>query len=252
MFRPRVLVTGLSGLIGRALRGRLESRYDLRALNRRPVDGLTCFQADIADLEAIRPAFDGVTTVVHLAGNPSAAAPAEATMRDNVVGTYNVFEAARRAGVRRIVFASSGAVVNGYEADEPYRSLVAGEYAGLASWPLLTHEAPLRPRNLYGVSKAWGEALARCYVEVHGLSMICVRIGHVTAEDRPVTVRDFTVWCSQADVGRLFELAIAAPESVRFAIVYAVSHNRWGFRDLEHARVTLGYEPRDSAEDHRR
>ena len=247
-----MLVTGLSGLIGSALQRQLQSRYDLRALNRRPVDGVTCFLADIADLEAIQPAFTGVTTVVHLAANSSAAATAEATMRDNVLGTYNVFEAARRAGVPRIVFASSGAVVNGYEADEPYRSLVAGEYAGLTSWPLLTDEAPLRPRNLYGVSKAWGEALARCYVDAHGLSMICVRIGHVTAADRPLTLRDFSVWCSQADVCRLLELAITAPDSLRFAVVYALSNNRWSYRDLEHARVALGYEPRDSAEDHRR
>ena len=105
---------------------------------------------------------------------------------------------------------------------------------------------------MYGVSKAWGEALARYYVDAHGLSMICVRIGHVTAEDRPVTPRDFSVWCSQADVCRLFERAIAAPASVRFTVVYALSHNRWSYRDLEHARVALGYEPRDSAEDHRR
>ena len=144
MAKSRVLVTGLSGLIGRALRKQVDGRYDLRALNRSAVEGLPCHRADIADLGAIKPAFAGVETVVHLAaqvGNPAW----EAVLRHNITGTYNVFEAAREAGVKRVVFASSGAVVSGIEADKPYSDLVAGRYEGLQSWPILTHLSPLRP-----------------------------------------------------------------------------------------------------------
>jgi len=79
-----------------------------------------------------------------------------------------------------------------------------------------------------------------------------VRIGRVRAEDRPTSAREFSVFCSQRDVVRMIELCIAAPATLTFDIFYAVSDNRWGYRDLEHARAVLGFEPRDRAEDHRR
>ena len=246
-----VLVTGLSGLIGRALRKQVDGRYDLRALNRSAVEGLPCHQADIADLEAIKPAFAGVETVVHLAaqvGNPAW----EAVLRHNITGTYNVFEAAREAGVKRVVFASSGAAVSGIEADKPYSDLVAGRYEGLTSWPLLTHLSPLRPSGLYGASKVWGEALGRHYTDAHGLSVICVRIGRVHAEDRPRSAREFAVWCSQRDIARFLESCVEAPDAVRFEIFFCTSRNKWGYRDLEHPRAILGWEPLDAAEDHRK
>src|SRR5687767_9650533 len=176
MARPIVLVTGLSGLIGSALRRHLDTEaWELRGLNRRAVPGVTCHQADIADLAAIEPAFRGVDVVVHLAaavGNPSF----DAVVRDNVGGAYNVFEAARRAGVRRVIFASSGAVVSGCEGEPAFAALVAGRYDEVTAVPMLTHESPLHPSGLYGASKVWGEALGRHYADAHGLSVICVRI----------------------------------------------------------------------------
>jgi nucleoside-diphosphate-sugar epimerase len=250
MAKSRVLVTGLSGLIGRALRKQVDGRYDLRALNRSAVEGLPCHQADIANLAAIKPAFAGVETVVHLAaqvGNPAW----EAVLRHNITGTYNVFEAAREAGVKRVVFASSGAAVSGIESDKPYSDLVAGRYEGLQSWPILTHLSPLRPSGLYGASKIWGEALGRDYADAHGLSVICVRIGRVHAEDRPRSAREFSVWCSQRDIARFLESCVDAPEAVRFEIFFCTSRNKWGYRDLEHPRVVLGWEPVDAAESHR-
>ena len=245
-----VLVTGMSGLIGRALRKQLEGRHDLRALNRSAVEGLPCHRADIADLDAIAPAFAGVETVVHLAaqvGNPGW----ESVQRQNVTGTYNVFEAARQAGVKRVVFASSGAAVSGIEADAPYSDLVAGRYEGLAAWPMLTHLSPLRPAGLYGVSKVWGETLGRHYSDSHKMSFLCVRIGRVHAEDRPLSPRDFSVWCSQRDIVRLLERCVEAPEALRYDIFFGASRNRWGYRDLEHPRAVLGWEPVDAAESYR-
>jgi nucleoside-diphosphate-sugar epimerase len=251
MPKPIVLVTGFSGLIGSALRRQLDDTvYEVRGLNRRPVPGVTSHQADIGDLAAIAPAFAGVDVVVHLAaavGSP----PFETVIRDNVVGTYNVFEASRRAGVRRVIFASSGAVVSGCEREPAFAALAAGRYDEVASVPMLTHESPLHPSGLYGASKVWGEALGRHYADAHGLSVICVRIGRVTRADRPELPREFTVWCSQRDIARFLERAIAAPPSVRFDTFFAVSNNRWGYRDLAHAREVLGWEPLDRAEDHR-
>jgi len=249
---PRtVLVTGMSGLIGAAVRRHLGGAYSLRALNRSAVAGIPCHQADITDLEGIRPAFEGVDAVVHLAAKAHSEAPFEELLRANVVGTYNVFEAARRAGVKRVVYASSGAVTGGYEAEMPYRALLAGEGAAVGDWPRISHTSPLRPRGIYGASKIWGEALARLYVDAHGLSILCVRIGHVIAEDRPLSPRDYSVWCSQRDIARMIDLCLKAPASLRFDIFYATSDNRWGYRDLTHAEEVLGFRPQDAAEAHR-
>ena len=247
-----VLVTGMSGLIGRALRSLLQGRFDLRALNRGAVEGLPCHRADIADLGAIEPAFAGVDTVVHLAaelGSPNP--PWNRLLQSNVTGTYNVLEAARKAGVKRVVFASSGATISAIEADTPYSDLVAGRYDGLARWPMMTHLSPVRPAGLYGVSKVWGEALGRHYADAHGLSVVCVRIGRVHAEDRPTSPRDYSVWCSQRDIARLIERCIEAPEALRFDIFFGTSRNKWGYRDLEHPRAVLGWQPEDAAESYR-
>src|SRR5262245_26213386 len=234
MARPSVLVTGLSGLIGSALHRHLaEGAYEVRGLNRRAVPGVVCHQADIGDLAAIEPAFSGVDVVVHLAaalGSP----PFETVVRDNVVGAYNVFEASRRAGVRRVVFASSGAVVAGYEHEAPFAALVAGRYDEATSVPLLTHDSPVRPSGLYGASKVWGEALGRHYADAHGLSVICVRIGRVRREDRPEGPREFAVWCSQRDIASFLARCIAAPPTIRFDTFFVTSNNRRGYRDLSH------------------
>ena len=249
--RTTVLVTGISGLIGGVVRRQLGGAYDLRALGRRPVAGVSSHVADVASLEAIQPGFAGVDTVVHLAATVDGGAGLHELLGPNIVGAYNVLEAARRAGVRRVVLASSGAVVAGYEREPPYQTLAAGRYADVGAWETLTHLSPPRHSDLYGCSKVWGEALGRYYADAHGLSVICLRIGHVTAGDRPVASRDFCVWCSQRDVGRMIEACVAAPASVCFDVFFAVSNNRWGYRDLTHARDVLGWVPLDAAEDHR-
>lgn len=250
----RILVTGMSGLIGEAVRRRLEGRWALRALNRRAIAGVETHQADIADLDAIAPAFRGMDAVVHLAANVAnlEGTPGwEAVLRDNVIGTYHVFEAARRAGVKRIVYASSGATVSRIERDAPYEALTAGRYDEVTEWPILTHESPTRPNGLYGCSKVWGEALARHFADTAGMSMICLRIGHVSAEDRPAKPREFSVWCSRRDIAQAIERSLLAPSDLRFDVFFVTSENKWGYRDLEHTRAVLGYVPEDRAEDYR-
>src|SRR5437899_12167488 len=135
MPRRRVLVTGMSGLIGGAVRRRLESEYDLSALNRRSVDGVPCHRADVGDLGAIEPAFRGIDVVVHLAAVARGGAPWADVLAHNVVGAYNVFEASRRGGVGRVVYASSGATVSNCERDFPYSALAEGRYDAVSSWP---------------------------------------------------------------------------------------------------------------------
>lgn len=250
--KKRVLVTGMSGLIGSALYRILGDKYEWTALNRRQTPGVPTVQADIADLEVIRPAFEGIDTVVHLAAVAQVDAPWESILTPNIIGTYNVFEAARQAGVKRVIFASSGATVAGLHREEPFKALVEGRYSEVGgSWPMVTHESMPRPLGLYGVSKVFGEVLARHFADTSPMSMICLRIGWVGEKDRPETPAHFANWCSQRDIVQMIDRSIQAPESLRYDIFFVTSNNRWRYRDLEHGRSVLGYVPEDNAEDHR-
>ncbi len=252
MAQPKILITGMSGLIGGVARQRLADQASLSALNRSDVAGVPCTRADLADFDAIRPAFNGIDTVVHLAANASGGATWQELHQANIVGTYNVFAAAREAGVKRVVYASSGSTVAGWENEDPYGALVEGRYADVGeSWPAITHESPTRPAGIYGATKVWGEALARHFTDTTDLSIICLRIGHVTRSDRPESRRDFSIWCSQRDIGQMIERSVAAPDDLKFDIFFVLSNNQWGYRDLSHPRQVVGFEPQDSAEQYR-
>ncbi len=221
-----VLITGATGLIGTAAVSSLRTRYNLSALNRRPLPHIDYHQADIADLDAIRSAFVGIDAVVHLAAQIDNELPA--IFRANLQGTGNVFTAAHEAGVRRVLFASSGSVMGGYAA-----------------------QSPLRPTGLYAASKVWGEELGREYASAHGMSVLCLRFGRVNPENRPTHSREFCVWCSQRDAVQMIEKCLAAPLDLSFDTFFVNSNNKWGYRDLEHARQKVGFVPADRAEDYR-
>lgn len=246
----RVLITGMSGLIGGLLRTHLEGLggYELSALNRRRVEGVESFQADIADLDAIKPAFEGKDAVVHLAAFLGSA-EWEGHLAGNVIGVYNVYEAARLAGVKRVVFASSGATVSGIELEPPYDAIRAGRYDDVPpDFPRVTHET-VRPKGIYGAAKVWGEALGRHFSDDYGLSVLCVRIGRVQESNRPSNAWERSVHLSHRDISQILQRCIDAPDDLLYDVFLATSNNRWGYRDLEHAKEVLGYVPQDSAED---
>ncbi|MBI3944210.1 MAG: NAD(P)-dependent oxidoreductase [Chloroflexi bacterium] len=252
MSKQRILITGMSGLIGGLARRELEGKYELRALNRSPVEGVECFQADIADLTAIQPAFEAVDIVIHLAAVANVKAPWEEVLQHNIIGTYNVFEAARRARVKRILYASSAATILGYEQIFPYNALVTGRYEEVPQeWQMITHQSPTWPGGLYGCSKIWGEALGRHFSDTYGISVICLRISAVTREDRPLITQQYSSWLSHRDIAQMITKCIELPEEVRYDIFFAISNNKWSYRDLEHAQEVTGFEPQDSAEDYR-
>ena len=248
----KVLITGMSGLIGGILRRHLEELggYELSALNRRPVEGVKCTQADLSDLEAITPAFEGVDVVVHLAAHVQNE-PFEDIVNASIVGVRNVYEAARMAGVKRVVFASSGATVRGIEKTPPYDSFLSGRYEEAPeSWPMVTHEM-LHPDGNYAASKVFGEALGRAYADAHGISVLCVRIGSVRADNRPAAPREYSVYLSHRDVADFLHKCIEAPDDLMYDVFFATSKNKWGYRDIEHPRQVLGFVPQDSAESFR-
>ena len=281
MVGERVLVTGMSGLIGGIVKEYLRDKYQLHALNRSPVPDVPCHLADIADLEAIQPAFEGMDAVIHLAARiytpPEAGSKTdfhvekrsgaldteenvlswEDALHSNIIGTYNVYEAARRNGVKRILYASAGwvtetgVIVTDREEGYPYYLISQARYDEVPKpWPTITHEAPLRPYGMYGCSKAWGELLGRHYTDAFGISVINLRFGAITAEDRPMVPKHWPVWCSHRDAAQMMQRCLKAPDTLRNDTFFVVSDNKWGFRDFEHAREVVGYEPEDGAGDY--
>jgi len=214
-----------------------------------PGDGVDVV-ADSTDLEALIDAFRGARLVVDLAADPSADAPWWSVRANNIPATLNALEAAHRAGVERLVFASSNHVTGVYERDEPYASVVKGAYEGLdpAGFRRITTSDPIRPDGPYGVGKALGEAAGRMYAELHDLSVICLRIGTVNAEGRPRGARQFATLLTHQDLAQLMERSLTASPSERFGIFYGVSANTWRIWDIEDARARIAYEPRDDAE----
>lgn len=249
MDRRKVVITGAAGSVGEVLLRALPQRYEILAVDRRRVEGVRSTRASISSLRRLLRAFRGADVVVHLAADASWNADWKSVLKNNVVGTRNVLEAARRAAVRRVVFASSNAVASGYEKDEPWAAVVAGRYEGLdpAQLPRIAPTMPVRPPNLYGVSKAFGEAACRYYSDEFGLSTICLRIGSLRPSDRPSRGRHFATMITHRDLVELVTRAIDAPEDVRFEIVYGVSDNTWRLYDLAGAE-RIGFVPVDNVE----
>jgi nucleoside-diphosphate-sugar epimerase len=247
--QDRVLVTGAAGTIGGIVLEGLGDDYATGGLDIAPGPGVA-WVGDMRRLDDVERRFDGMAAVVDLAADASASAPWESVLANNVPATVNALEAASRARVRRVVFASSNHVVGLYEQDEPYASVVAGRYEGLepSALPRLTSTALIRPDGPYGVGKAFGEAAARYYSERFDLSVICLRIGTVLVEDRPRNPRHFATLLTHRDLVQLVRCCLEAPETVQFGIFYGVSANTWRFWDIEEARETIGYVPADDAE----
>jgi uronate dehydrogenase len=226
-----VLLTGAAGGIGSHLRAPLrEQASELRITDIAPLEAQApnevAIVADLADEAAIDAAAEGADAVVHLGGIPTERAFAD-LLGPNVVGTRNVLEAARRGGARRIVYASSNHVTGMYASGHP-----------------LDGTDPVRPDSLYGVSKAFGEALGRMYVDKFGLEVVCLRIG--SFQPRPRVARELSTWLSPADMTRLTLAALTHPD-VGFEIVYGVSANRRSWWSPEPG-LRIGYEPQDDAE----
>ena len=263
----KVLITGVYGLIGNVVYKELMQNpdaYDVYGLTRRRVSSDRIPQdetamlpedhfhlANLNDYEGVQRAVEGMDVVVHMAADPSGSRGFDSILQSNLIGAYHIFEACRLQGVKRVIFASSIQVSFGYYDTEPYKSLRQARFIEVEEpIPQVTADMVTRPMNLYASSKVWGEGLAHTYAHRFGMSCICLRIGWVVAEDRPPMPYAITEWCSKRDIAQLVRLCVEAPDSLKFDTFYGLSHNRYGWVDIEHARKVLGFEPEDSAEDH--
>jgi NAD(P)-dependent dehydrogenase (short-subunit alcohol dehydrogenase family) len=234
----RLLITGAGGNIGSvyARHAAEHGRYELR-LTDLSDDALAevrevgeAVAADLGDLEALKRLCEGVDTVVHMAADPSPSATWDSLLDANIVGAYNTFVAAKAAGCRRVVYASSIHAVSGYPTDVQVKTT-----------------EPVNPGDLYGVTKCFGEAMARYMAEQEGLEAIAVRIGAFEPDesaegDMGVEMLDYFV--SQRDMCQLLDRCVDA-EIDRFAIVHGLSDNYFKRLDLSDTRKLLGYEPQD-------
>ena len=248
--KKRVLITGAAGTIGGVLGRALADDYDLTGVDLEPAAEMRTTIADMTDAAAVGEAFAGQDAVIDLAAASRSETPWDRVYENNVAATYNALEAARGAGVQRLIFASSNHVTGMYEEDAPYSSIVAGDYSGLdpADIPMITTDAPIRPDGPYGIAKAFGEASGRYFSDRFGLSVMCLRIGTLNPASRPMDVRQFATLLTHHDLVHLVDRCLSAPDSVRFAIYYGVSNNHWRFWDISNSAEEIGYQPQDNAE----
>lgn len=229
----RVLLTGAAGSIGTFLRRELAGVYpELILADIRPLGDLAAGERflplDIADADAFTAACEGVDGIIHLAGQ-SGEAPWDDIRTKNIDGVYNLFEAARVQGVKRVCFATSNHAVGFYRRDER-----------------INVDRKVLPDTRYGVSKAFGEALGAMYAMKHGIGVFMMRIGNVA--ERPVDKRRLSIWLSPRDMAQLCRIGLEHPD-IRYEIVYGVSDNDRTFYDNANA-YRLGYKPQDCSEDH--
>ena len=247
--KTRVLVTGAAGQIGGIIRSKLGFRYDLVGLDIADCGWTESHVADLSDLDSISPAFEGVDVVVHLGADPSPQATWESTLSNNIVGTRNVYEAARLAGARRVILASTNHAVGFYPLkDDPYKAIYDGRLAEVRRPFRMLDDRDLRPDSLYGVSKAFGESLGSYYHDQYELSIICLRIGWVMTPDDPTFhPAALSLWLSHRDAAQLIQKAVDAPASVGFAIVYGMSRNDLRIWDIEAGERIIGFSPEDGS-----
>jgi uronate dehydrogenase len=229
----RILITGAAGDVGRRITPLLSKIYPHVRLSDLVVpQGLNAtqdfIQADLADMTSVHKAVVGVDAIVHLGGF-SVEGSWDTILNANIIGCYNLFEAARLAGVKRIVFASSNHAVGFY----PRTQTIGPDVTTL-------------PDSRYGVSKAFGEALGAMYAMKHGLGVTCLRIGNVG--DEPLDVRRLAIWLHPEDLVQLIRIGFEHPD-IGFEVLYGASDNKRAWWDNARAHA-LGYKPAHRSEDY--
>jgi uronate dehydrogenase len=229
---PRILLTGASGGIGTSLRKLLPAAYpDLLLSDLKPPADLKPNEkfkaAELSDLAQVEAICEGVDGILHFGGQ-SVEGSWDAVLQSNIIGCYNLFEAARKKGVKRVVFASSNHAIGFYPRHH---------HIGTDVTP--------RPDSRYGVSKVFGEAVGALYADKHGLGVTCLRIGNFG--EKPLDHRRLSIWLKPEDLAQLCRIGLDHPD-IHFEVFYGASNNERGWWD-NHRAYDLGYRPTGRAEE---
>ncbi len=239
---PRILITGSKGLIGRILTKHLAGSFDVYGLDIVGKQTKRNHRVDISSFEALDNAFTkigGVEYIIHLAADRRPKAPWESVLKNNIIGTRNIYECAGRHRIKKVVFASSTHVTWAYRG-------IAPRLHKDQKPRIITTQDPIRPESDYGASKAVGEALARQHFERYGLESICLRIGGVSKnDDPPLSDESKKIWLSHRDLIQLVKKVILS--NVELGIYYGISNNRDRFYDISSAEKEIGYKPQDDS-----
>ncbi len=238
----KILITGINGLIGGLLKQVLTGAADIYGVGLGYSVEEKIFVCDISDLSELKRVFEElpvIDCVIHLAADPRTEAPWESILKNNITGTHNVYECVRIFHVPKVIFASSNHVTGMYEGKPPTLHLQNNPR-------MITVNDPICPDGDYGASKAYGEAVARQYYDLYGISSICLRIGSVLVDDNPRdNARWLKTWLSHRDLVQLVKKGLRTV--VPFGIYYGVSNNKGKFWDIYNAEKDLGYAPEDDA-----
>ena len=244
----KVLITGMAGLVGSVIQKYLTKDFSLSSLDLVDIPNVKSFKEDITNLDSIKHIFNNQDAVIHLAADPNGDAKWDSVLSNNIIGTYNVFEASRLAGIKRIVLASSNHVV-GFTPikDKAYKSIYEERTTVKSSDIPYVGTNVVRPCCLYGVSKSFGESLASYYYDRFGISVISIRIGGVFEKDKFGNKPSHSsLWLSQKDLGQVMKKSIEAPLDIGYKIIYGISANDFRIHDIEPGK-DIGYFSNDNA-----
>ncbi len=240
MKHPKILIAGSKGLIGRILTDNFSEYFDVYGLDISGEENKRNFRADISnyvELDSVFKKIESIDCIVHLAGDPRVEAEWESALKNNIIGTRNIYECVRKYRIKKVVFASSNHVTGAYEGFPPCLHKQANPKK-------ININDPVRPDSDYGSSKAFGEIIARQYFELFGIESICLRIGWVLKDDNPTkNEQAMKTWLSHKDLVQLVKKSILS--DVKFGIYYGVSNNKGRFWDISNAEKDLGFKPQD-------
>jgi len=238
MVKRKVLILGATGRIGPSLLEELNKNqkdYEIiLGIHHKKILGYKSRKLDLTNITKLKSAFKGINTIVNLAAESDPKAPFKDIINPNIIGAYNVFEAARLAKVKRVIFASSVHAIKGYKLTKTVKSTDVA-----------------RPINFYGASKVFGEALCNVFSSKYNMSCLAIRIGAYISNSKlriAITKRDnFDYVISQRDLGQLIHKCIIADKDVKYGILAGSSNNKHLYMDLTSAKKLVNYQPEDDA-----
>ena len=239
--KRKVLLLGAAGRIGKGFIEKYLEKYKgyyelILGVHSKKFKGdrFKVIGVELGDIRSLKKSMKGISVVINLAANPRPEATFDELLKPNLIGAYNVFEAARKAGCERVVFASSVHAINAY----PHSHKV-------------THEDIPKPLDFYGASKAFGESLCSVFAYHYGLSCLAIRVGAYVSNDQKAVIcytrHDYDYVISQRDMAQLIHRCIMAPKNVKYGILSGISNNEHKRMELNFTKKLVGYKPEDDA-----